>query len=74
MDISETAEVKEHEKCFFETPHKEIKCVLSVKESSINEKKINFFTFAYGWPDRKISAFSFEALPKIVDENDFFLV
>ena len=39
MDISETVEVKGHEKCIFETPHNEIKCVLSVKESNFNEKK-----------------------------------
>ena len=60
---------KGHEKCIFETPHNEIKCVLSVKESNFNEKKIKIFTFAYGqgrggWPpppygqpDHKISVF-----------------
>ena len=32
----------------FETPHNEIGCVLSVKESNFNEKKIKIFTFAYG--------------------------
>ena len=48
MDISETVEVKGHEKCIFETPYNEIKCVLSVKESNFNEKKIKIFTFAYG--------------------------
>ena len=32
----------------FETPHNEIKYVLSVKESSSNEKKVKNFTFAYG--------------------------
>ena len=47
MDISETVEVKGHEKCIFETPHNEIKYVSSVKESNFNEKKIKFFTFAY---------------------------
>ena len=31
----------------FETPHNEIGCVLSVKESNFNEKKIKIFTFAY---------------------------
>ena len=44
-----------HEKCIFETLHNEMKCVLSVKESNFNEKKIKIFTFAYGqgwggWP------------------------
>ena len=29
-----------HEKCIFETPHNEIKCVLSAKESNFNGKKI----------------------------------
>ena len=53
MDISETVEVKGHEKCIFETPYNEIKCVLSVKESKFNAKKIKIFTFAYGQPDRK---------------------
>ena len=48
MDISETVEMKEHEKSIFETPYNEIKCVLSVKESNFNEKKIKIFTFAYG--------------------------
>ena len=42
MDISETVEVKGHEKCIFETPYNEIKCVLSVKESNFNEKNQNF--------------------------------
>ena len=37
MDISETVEVKGHEKCFFETPYNVIKCVFSVKESNFNE-------------------------------------
>ena len=37
MDNSETAEVKGHEKCIFETPHNEINCILSVKESDFNE-------------------------------------
>ena len=32
-------------KMHFETPHNEIKCVLSVKESSTNEKKVKIFTF-----------------------------
>ena len=41
----------------FETPHNEIGCVLSVKESNFNEKKIKIFTFAYGQPDRKKSVF-----------------
>ena len=36
-------------KCISETPHNEIKCVLSVKESNFNEKKkIKIFTSAYG--------------------------
>ena len=39
MVISETVEVKRHEKCIFENPHNEIKCVLNVKESNFNEKK-----------------------------------
>ena len=47
MDISETVEVKGHEKRISETPYNEIKGVLSVKESNFNEK-INIFTFAYG--------------------------
>ena len=47
MDISETVEMKEHEKSIFETPYNEIKCVLSVKESNFNEKKIKIFTFDY---------------------------
>ena len=38
MDISERVEVEGHEKCIFETPHKEIKCVLSNKESNFNGK------------------------------------
>ena len=33
------------ERCIFETPHNEIKCVLSVKESNFNEKDIKIFTF-----------------------------
>ena len=40
-----------HEKgianAFFETLHNDIKCVLSVKESNFNEKKIKIFTFDY---------------------------
>ena len=48
MDISETVEVKGHEKCIFETLQIEMKCVLSVKDSNFNEKKIKIFTFAYG--------------------------
>ena len=46
---------KGQEKCIFEILHIEIKCVLSVKESNFNEKRIKIFTFAYsqgqgGWP------------------------
>ena len=37
-----------HEKCIFETLYNEIKCVLNVKESNFNEKKINVFTLVYG--------------------------
>ena len=58
----------------FETPHNEIGCVLSVKESNFNEKKIKIFTFAHkhgkvadpppnSQPDSKISA-SFDAFPQ----------
>ena len=72
MDISETVEVKGHEKCIFETPYNEIKCVLSVKESNFNEKKIKIFTVVraemtpfYGQHDRKISAFFTSRLRKI---------
>ena len=38
---------KGHEKCIFETPHNEIKCVFNIKESNFNGKKVNIFTFAY---------------------------
>ena len=49
MDISETVEVKGNEKCIFETPHNEMKCVLSFIEShSIEKKWVKIFTFAYG--------------------------
>ena len=48
MDFSATVKVKRHEKCIFETSFNEIKCVMSVKESNFNEKKIKIFTFAYG--------------------------
>ena len=51
-----------------------MKCVLSVKESNFNEKKIKFFTVVraeitppYGQPERKISAVFYES-PK---ENMF---
>ena len=33
---------KGHGNCIFETPHNEIKCVLSVEESSFNEKRSKF--------------------------------
>ena len=36
MDISETVELKGHEKCIFEAPHNEIKCVLRIKDSKFN--------------------------------------
>ena len=39
MDITETVGVKGHEN---ETPHNEIKRVLTVKESNINEKRSQF--------------------------------
>ena len=39
----------------FETPHNDIKCVLSIIESYSNEK--NGSKFACGEPDRKISLF-----------------
>ena len=45
MDISETVEVKGHEKRISETPYNEIKCVLSVKESNSNEKKRSKFSY-----------------------------
>ena len=48
MDISETVEAKGHEKCIFETPHNEIKYVLSVKESKSMKKWENIFSSAYG--------------------------
>ena len=35
---------KGHEKCIFETPHNEIKCVLSIKELNFNDKRIKIFT------------------------------
>ena len=63
-------------KCIFETPHNEIKCVLSIKESYSIEKMGKISKFAYGqgqggWPspppydqpDRKIFAF-FDDFPK----------
>ena len=57
-----------HEKCIFQHPHNEMKCVLYIKESYSNT-----FTFAYsqagvvtppppyGQPDRKILVFFFTA-------------
>ena len=40
---------KGHEKCICESPHNEIKCVLSILESySIEKKWVKIFTFAYG--------------------------
>ena len=44
-----------HKNCILETPHNDLKCVLSVTESNFNEKKIKIFTFAYSqgqgsWP------------------------
>ena len=32
-----------HEKCIFETPQDEIKCVLSIKESNFNENNGSTF-------------------------------
>ena len=33
-----------HEKCIFETPHNEIKCVLGIKESNFNGNWVKIFT------------------------------
>ena len=48
MDISETVEVKWHEKLISETLYNEIKCVLSVIKSNYNEKKKVFFLSGKG--------------------------
>ena len=45
MDISETVGVKGHEKCIFETPYNEIKCVLSVRESYYKNMGQNFHIY-----------------------------
>ena len=44
MDISETVEVKEHEKCIFETPYNEMKGVQGVKESNFDAKNASQFS------------------------------
>ena len=62
---------------FFEAPHKEIKCVLGIKESKSNGKNRSKFSHLltvraevadppppYGQPDRKISAF-FDTPPNL---------
>ena len=82
MDISETVEVKGHEKCIFETPHNEIECVLSVKESNFNEKKKdqNFHISLRsrlrwltpppcGQPDRKICGFFWTPRPECLTSS-----
>ena len=74
---------KGHEKCIFETPHNEIKCVFWVSKNQISMKKrIKIFTFAYckgrggcppppyGQPDRKISVF-FDGFPKHPNKKKF---
>ena len=53
MDISEPVEVKVHEKCIFETPYNEIKCVLSVKESNFNEKNIKILDIGFNYERKK---------------------
>ena len=47
MDISETVEVKGYEKCIFETPHNDMKCVSSIKESTVIAKMGQRFPLDY---------------------------
>ena len=53
--IAEKWRRKGHEKCIFETPHNEIKCVLSIKELNFNDKRIKIFTSGLTPPPLTIS-------------------
>ena len=68
----------------FETPHNEIECVLSVKESNFNENKRSKFSHLltvraevadppppYGQPDRKISTFFTPSLNEMSSKMSF---
>ena len=59
--------MKRAQKCIFQPPHNEMKCVLCIKESYSKGEKVKIVTFAYGQagsgdpnptpygqPDRKI--------------------
>ena len=81
MDISEQWRFKGHEKCILETPHNDIKCVLSVKESNFNEKSnvSHFLTVRSKVadpptppPDRNISAFFYDS-PKKSGHQQYFV-
>ena len=70
------------EKCIFETPHNEIKCISSIKESNFNEKMDCLWSGLrgltpphHGQPDRKMSvcfyAFPYWLKPKGKSEKLF---
>ena len=46
-----------HEKCIFETPHNEIKCVLSIKESNFNGKMGQNFLISLRSGPRKLTPY-----------------
>ena len=67
-------EVKGHEKCIFETPYNEIKCVLSIIESySIEKMGQNFYICLWSGPTGlppplTVCSFVFYDSPKLLIE------